>query len=724
MREQHGPIKEQYSPFSNGEGQSNLSFRNYELVRRIDAGGMGEVYLARQRTAFGRLVAIKIMRPDLVHDRIARQRFLREAEVHANLLHEHIPPLIEFDQEQGQLFFVTQYIAGGTLARRLQAGPLPLQEVYQLFTALLRAVGYIHRHGVVHRDLKPSNILLDEEMDPGQVYVRLIDFGIASDIGTAASPRLTQAGTEMGTVAYMAPERLSGVSAPSNDIYSLGIILYQMLTGQLPSSDWHVTLPPPLEYVINRCIAPDPEARFATAEEVLAAFEYAYKYLNTPQAQAQLQSQLQPQSRRAPQPTPSVPVSVPGAVHGVAPTPVRTNTSRASTDAGSDLKQEVKVLQRTDNIPVAAPHPQQRAGFAAEDYASPTVQIGPSSTSTPTQQISGLDSASSGKPPRTTKGSKNPLYAIMALLIAFILLAMAGIGIYEFQARGIVSASINFAPQVHAIKQVFHIKGSTSQSSINVNTQTIPVRILNSTKSGSQTGETTGQECLIPPFFDCQQVVSSSDVDNLSSQLRQNLNKEISQDLQQQFQAKNGTQVGTMQFIDAAAVANPPVGTVSKTVTVTINGQQGKMAYFSNSDAQALARLLLSQQAQKLGPAYQLVSSTVQVGEPATQGVDSDGEVLIAIAAAGVAEYHFPASQLQSIASGVKHMKQATAIAYIKRQPGVDASTVSVRLSFGDTLPANAQFIKIIPLAPADLPSITLPQVTPAATTTPSPESD
>src|SRR5947209_5683794 len=171
--------------------KSKFRFGNYDLIRRIDVGGMGEVYLAHQRTAFDREVAIKIIRSDLVHDTTARKRFLREAEVNAHLKHEHILPLFEFGEEQGRLFLVTPYIAGGTLSRRLQAGPLSLDEVHQLFTALLQAVIYIHHRGVVHRDLKPSNILLDSEGNSGEIYLRLIDFVIASIQGMADSPPLT-----------------------------------------------------------------------------------------------------------------------------------------------------------------------------------------------------------------------------------------------------------------------------------------------------------------------------------------------------------------------------------------------------------------------------------------------------------------------------------------------------------------------------------------------------
>src|SRR5438132_7366472 len=136
MREQHGPVM---------EDQSLPRFGNYDLVRRIDVGGMGEVYLAHQLSAFGRVVAIKIIRSDLVHDMTARARFLREAEVSAHLKHEHILPLFEFGEDQGRLFLVTPYIEGGTLARGLESGLLCLAEVRQLFGPLCLSRVFFYR---------------------------------------------------------------------------------------------------------------------------------------------------------------------------------------------------------------------------------------------------------------------------------------------------------------------------------------------------------------------------------------------------------------------------------------------------------------------------------------------------------------------------------------------------------------------------------------------------
>ena len=270
-------MEEQHDLTSGGDSQAARQFGNYDLIRRIDMGGMGEVYLAHQRSAFNREVAVKIIRNDLSHDPLARARFFREAEVSSHLKHDHILPLFEFGEVDGRLFLVTPYISGGTLGQRLQAGPLSLEEVQHLFAALVQAVAYIHRRGVIHRDLKPSNILLDYEEENERVYVRLIDFGIATKQGDEAAPPLTMAGHEIGTITYMAPERMNGIAAPSNDIYSLGIILYQMLTGSLPGREdpTNVRLPAPLEAVIRRCLAANLDDRYSSATEVLHAFELA-----------------------------------------------------------------------------------------------------------------------------------------------------------------------------------------------------------------------------------------------------------------------------------------------------------------------------------------------------------------------------------------------------------------------------------------------------------------
>lgn len=647
------------------EKQSELRFGNYDLVRRIDVGGMGEVYLAKQRSAFDREVAVKIIREDLVHDLTARQRFLREAEVSSHLKHEHILPLYEFGEEQGRLFLVTPYIEGGTLARRLQNGPLPLSEVRQLFSALVNAVAYIHRRGVVHRDLKPSNILLDQGNE-GHVYVRLIDFGIAKLQGTSASPPLTTGGNEMGTIAYMAPERLSGVAAPSNDIYSLGVILYQMLTGHLPIDEqgrpqW-VPLPQPLDDVVHRCMASRIDERFGSAEEVLTAFERACQQMG-------MATRLLPAENAIP--------------------------ATAS-------------LQRSANVTPA---------FTPEDYSAPTTAVNAS-------QIAGKSPTAPvavGRSPGHSRGpGKGPL-ALLIMMLA-ILLLLAGSAVLAFQLLAIPTASIHFNPQVHLVSQVFQMTASTSVTSIDVASRSIPAKGFSESKTGSRTGPTT-QSC--DPFFGfgCQQVVSTSDADRLGSQIQQSLEPQITHDLQRQLQALGATEVGSVQFSFASnSTVNPPIGSPSKTVTVTLT-EQGHVYYFLNKDAHTLARQLLLQQMQTFGANYQPVDSTIRIGQP--QVSYGDQQVFIQIAAAGDTEYHFPQSQLLSIQNHIKGMTVNSARGFIAGQTGVEPSSIAITFfsvgrekipAAGDRLPADVQHIQIMPNNLATLPSAPLPGVTPGGT--------
>ncbi len=693
MREQQSATNEQRS--SVNQGQNKFRFGNYDLVRRIDVGGMGEVYLARQRSVFDREVAIKIIRSDLVHDSIARKRFLREAEVNAHIKHEHILPLYEFGEDQGRLFLVTPYIAGGTLSRRLHAGPLSLSEVHQLFTALVKAVAYIHRRGVVHRDLKPSNILLDEEENTGEIYVRLIDFGIATIQGMAASPPLTTDGTSMGTVAYMAPERLSGIAAPSNDIFSLGVILYQMLTGQLPSAEHRVSLPQSLEYVVNRCIAPLPEGRFATGEEVLNAFEHAYQYLNASPSQKNAPSLAVP-------PVPPLPGTTAATI-----TPSRVITPRLAGAAGN-LRQEVKTLQRSEEI--APSRSQNPDGFNLNDYASPTVSFDVSNVQAQRiqQQQAAAPAPIPTKPVRPSKARRNPLFALISLLIVLILLAIAGLFFFEFQSAVMASANISFSPQVHTISQVFHIRGSLAQSRVDVNTATIPVKTLASSKTGSQTGYTS-QTCILPGFG-CENLVTSDDVGRISGQLKQNLDGQISQNLKSQLEGLGANQVGSKVFTTTSSTSDPQVGTESKTVSVTMT-EQGQVAYFLKHGAQELARLLLNQQVQKLGPNYILIGSYTQVGQPIVDGVDNSGLVSIKIAAASLVKYQFPPAQLTGIKNAIKGKKIKDAISYIKQQPGVDPNTVAIHVTVGNTMPGDIQHMRIVPINPTNSPSVQLPKV-------------
>jgi hypothetical protein len=218
-------------------------------------------------------------------------------------------------------------------------------------------------------------------------------------------------------------------------------------------------------------------------------------------------------------------------------------------------------------------------------------------------------------------------------------------------------------------------------------------------------------------------------VDILAAQAKQTLITQITQDLQGQMRATGATAVGSVQFADLSEMADPPVGTVSKTVTVTLT-EQGSIEYFVNGDAQALARQLLLKQMQTFGTNYHLVEHpALQISQPVVAGVSNEGVVKINIAAGGYIEYQFPSSQLLFMQNRVKGLTVRNARIFIASQVGVNPETVSIRFTVEgrdtapkdtDTLPVNPQQIKITPAdfaaVSATLPPVQLPRVTPDST--------
>ena len=695
MKEQHGPLM---------EDQSQASFGNYDLIRPIDTGGMGEVYLAHQRSAFGRPVAIKIIRSDLVHDTVARARFLREAEVSAHLKHEHILPLFEFGEDQGRLFLVTPYIDGGTLARRLKSGSLSLYEVRQLFVPLVQAVAYIHRRGVVHRDLKPTNILLDEQ--DGQIYVRLIDFGIAMVQGRTASPPLTTAGNEVGTIAYMAPERLNGVAAPSNDIFSLGVILHQMLTGNLPMGDDLDPLPPAMEYVVRRCIAANPDDRFTTADEVLKNFERAYQNLSSP-----------------PQRLPGLPT---------APTPALNPalTGAVSQKPTAELvRRETATLQQSGPVPVVSPTPSLPAisaeheavslSFSRDDYGAPTTTFSPPRTP-PRGAPTPLPPPASSRKKGGNRQRRSMLPLISAIMVV-ILLAIGGLVYYGIQAVTATAVTINFGPQVKSLEEVYPITATASTQSVDVANATIPVRVSTTSQTLSQTGPTTGQVNCTLGIFGCQPGVAASDADNLVAQIQPQLESKIAQQLKGQIASAGGIQVTNIKYTIVSAIPTPAIGQPGTSVKVVMV-EQGSAGYIVNADATSVARNALMNQVKQLGPNYTLLSNTVLIGRPVIQSINTaTGQVSLKIAASGTAVYQFPDQQLQSIRNGLKGRTLKNAKNFLASQTGVDPHSIAIHFTQGksDTLPDSIASITVVPLSVSAYPQVHLKTVpTPGSNTT------
>src|SRR5579862_297384 len=211
----------------------------YEILSPVGAGGMGEVYRAKD-TRLDRTVAIKVLPADLADNSDARQRFEREARAVSSLNHPNICVLHDVGRQDGIDFLVMEYLEGETLGHRLSKGPLPIQQALQYAIQIADALAQAHRQGIFHRDLKPGNVMLTKSgaklMDFGLAKLRISEeckpVGGASLLPTATQP-LTQKGTILGTFQYMAPEQLEGKEADARaDIFAFGAVLYEMLTGR------------------------------------------------------------------------------------------------------------------------------------------------------------------------------------------------------------------------------------------------------------------------------------------------------------------------------------------------------------------------------------------------------------------------------------------------------------------------------------------------------------
>src|SRR5690349_18273929 len=205
---------------------SGQTFGSYRLEDVIGRGGMGEVYRARHLRLTNRLAAVKVLPASLAIEPDFLQRFEHEANSAASLDHPAILPVWDYGEQDDQPYLAMPYVPGGSLKEYLeQRGPLSPAETLGLIAPIAEALDYAHGRGIIHRDVKPANILLREDGRP-----LLADFGIAKAV-EAGQSGLTRAGSTIGTPEYMAPEQIEGKSEPRSDLYSLGVVIFQMLTG-------------------------------------------------------------------------------------------------------------------------------------------------------------------------------------------------------------------------------------------------------------------------------------------------------------------------------------------------------------------------------------------------------------------------------------------------------------------------------------------------------------
>ena len=311
----------------------------YRIINQIGQGGMATVYKA-YHAAMDRYVAVKVLPRQLAETPEFVGRFQQEARTIAKLEHAHILPVHDYGESEGVTYLVMRHLDAGTLKERIQSGALALDEIDRLFTQLAEALDYAHGHGVVHRDLKPSNVLLDRHGD-----LFLTDFGIAKLL--ESSSQFTSTGAMIGTPAYMSPEQAQGMKVDQrSDIYSLGIILYEMVTGRVPfeaetplavvlkqlneplplPSTVKADVPPAVERVILKALAKNPEDRFTSVGEFLSAWKRALSEAETLAASAPAAAAAVEMASEAPTavsaPQPTVAAAAPAVGAGTRRTPL------------------------------------------------------------------------------------------------------------------------------------------------------------------------------------------------------------------------------------------------------------------------------------------------------------------------------------------------------------------------------------------------------------------
>ncbi len=287
--------------FADAAALIGQTIAGYRLLRVLGKGGMGAVFLGQRFDDSLAQAALKILLPSqyvLSETRTAFQtRFMREAKALSSLHHPHIVPVLSYGKMDELSYIVMTYLPGGTLSERIRPGrkPLPFAEIMRYATQLASALDYAHAQGIVHRDIKPGNVLLD---DGGNVF--LSDFGIARfyesspDVLSTVQVSLTSTGEVFGTPSYMAPELFRGEQAePAADVYALGVMLYQLVTGRVPFQGKgpldvgikHINeaplppralrpeLPEPAEASLLRALAKSPAERFASAGEFVDTFK-------------------------------------------------------------------------------------------------------------------------------------------------------------------------------------------------------------------------------------------------------------------------------------------------------------------------------------------------------------------------------------------------------------------------------------------------------------------
>jgi len=732
---------------------------NYDVIRRIRVGGMGAVYEGRQRTAFGRRVAIKVILGNYAADPDMRRRFEREARTVARLHHPHILQLIEFGEKQGLLYLVMPFIEGGTLTSFLSRTLPDLSEVSAIYLQLLEAVEYAHDEGLIHRDIKSSNVLLEPRRKrPPHVY--LADFGLVRMVATSRRTHLGQEGKPIpldqvpGTPYYMAPEQTRGIVTVATDIYALGVLLYQMLVGELPYDDpdeikviqmhLHAPVPSPcdrdasipveLGEVVRTAMAKRAEDRFGSVAELRSVFLSAVESppvekdhenqhpINEPHA-----SLGQPIS--LPLVSEQVPLAVPPRrrlpsqrVAAPAPLPVRRRP------AGSRLVGAKRDRRRRFTLSIAAMVVStvllilllmpRVLGFSFFPSGFPLFGTAPIATVTVTAQSKMLQNTYLLT---ATAQAKSPDLANR-------ILPARNISAVAASTRSAKSTGTTLLPGIQAT-------GFVRFDNSNATTVSVSAGIIFTTTSGVQIRLT--RSVVVPPdgsvsapaiavspgiagnipaqalaTFCCRagvivnnpqpftggvdtrlvHVVAQADLDRIREALSQGLQQQAMQQLQKQLQANEA--IAGKPAYNIAASSNYPVGAQVDQVQVQVSVSAKASVYNRYTATHMAAQLLNDEAIQTLDINYQHQGIPV-VETPRVVQQGGNGLVYLSVSAHGLWVYTFSPRQLAQWRQSIKGATSTLVLAYLNAQPGVMA--VHIQLPFGtELLPSSIDEIKVI----------------------------
>jgi len=633
----------------------------YTLLHLLGSGGMADVCLAWDEQN-KRQVAVKVMIPDVL-DPGRAQRFLREGEMAVSLHHQHIIHVYDYgDRVQTEIsgapdsassdelivpYMVMEYVKGGNFKEWLEKKWFVLEQLCPLDEILHIFEQLCAAVHYVH-----SQGLVHRDIKPANILFREL------------------------------PQKGGQIEAVLSDF---GLALADNATASQPYAGTLAYMAPE-----QRDGVPQAASDIFSLGVVLYLLFTGYSPFSPGSLILSLQ-QLKKPSELNP--------SLPPALDNVL-------LQALSDDPAQRFSSAYLFWQAIDNAmkqPPSLPVLKVNAGKQPASLLSSAV-----TESNPTQEVP-ASSIPNPITPRISPSNRKKI-AIITLITLMVLLLGGGIAFGAISNQNpppTLSASVTIMPRLQSQNNTFSLTAKLGQTNVDTNASTIPAKMLSSARSATKSGTTTGQADCIPILNYCKQAVSQDDVDQLAQALLSQVQTQIQQDIHQQIQAPSTMAVTNIFYAKEIVTPTPPVGTVSDTVTVTVSSQGFQEAI--NTDN---TRTIATQKLQKqLPPNYSLIKTTLLFSSPIIQGIDAQGTVQLKIAVAAITRYTITPGDISSIRKHIIGKSQKQAHDIIVQNSNLDPNNISITISSGNTLPENAQQIKITTINPPTMPPVQLPTV-------------